>query len=656
MSQSPSEEDQFQFESSYADAARQLNKLVRAGRSYSGHERNCCFLNVNGGRFANVSMLSGFDFPEDSRAIGFCDWDADGDLDFWVTNRTAPRIRFMRNDLGSEQNYVSFELRGTTSNRDAVGARVTINVGRNGSAGDLLRTVRAGEGFLAGHSKRVHFGLGDAAKVNSIEVRWPSGKTERFGPLAEVNQRLLLSEGTGQPQPLPAKKMHPPLAARETAIPQQSFATHNLLTEPAPSPPLIYQTFDGRHVDATAARDKPTLVNLWASWCQPCLAELAQWSKRAEQVNQAINLVAVSVDGVSQHGADEAELVAMLQQLGFPGESGIATMQMLDALQHTHNVIYDHHRPLIVPASFLFDKNGWLRAVYKGPVSVDRIASDVKSLREGGANLGLPFTGRWLGEQGTHNLSLLVEELFRDGYENEASAYVARLTGDRLLAEQLDSRLFLAEKLATRDPPTAARHAAEVIKIDPKNATAHERLALILARNGELAEALHHFETATQNANPPHARTHFNFGRLLRDVKLTDKAVAQFTLAIGINPQLAEAHEQLALILAAQQQYAKAVGSFRLAAELQPDEHHHKVNLAMALNRLGRDAEAWNVLRAVVSEEGAPRMALLLGAKSLDRLGRYEEAIPLLEAFLQHNPDAEDIRQQLDFMRSRATQ
>lgn len=140
MSQSPAEESEFEFENDYADAARQLNKLVRAGRSHSGHERNCCYLNTGAGQFANVSMVSGFDFPEDGRAVAICDWDGDGDQDFWVSNRTAPQLRFMQNQLADQQaaNYVSFLLVGTESNRSAIGANVQIELDNSAT---LKRTV-----------------------------------------------------------------------------------------------------------------------------------------------------------------------------------------------------------------------------------------------------------------------------------------------------------------------------------------------------------------------------------------------------------------------------------------------------------------------------------------------------------------------------------
>ena len=57
-------------------------------------------------RFANVSAVSGIDFPEDGRALCLVDWDHDGDLDFWLSNRTAPQLRFLRNDNAGGNHYL----------------------------------------------------------------------------------------------------------------------------------------------------------------------------------------------------------------------------------------------------------------------------------------------------------------------------------------------------------------------------------------------------------------------------------------------------------------------------------------------------------------------------------------------------------------------
>ena len=82
------------------------------GRSFSGRERNCCFLNTGGKRFATVSAISGFDFIDDGRGIAVTDWDSDGDLDMWISNRNAPRLRLMRNDLVTPNHFLRMRLVG----------------------------------------------------------------------------------------------------------------------------------------------------------------------------------------------------------------------------------------------------------------------------------------------------------------------------------------------------------------------------------------------------------------------------------------------------------------------------------------------------------------------------------------------------------------
>src|SRR5262245_66393159 len=101
--------------------------MLREGRSWSGRERNCFFLNTGGTRFANVSAVSGFDFPDDARAAALSDWDGDGDLDVWVSNRNAPRLRLLRNGA-TGSHYIALRLvgDGATTHRDAIGARVEV--------------------------------------------------------------------------------------------------------------------------------------------------------------------------------------------------------------------------------------------------------------------------------------------------------------------------------------------------------------------------------------------------------------------------------------------------------------------------------------------------------------------------------------------------
>ena len=126
----------------------ELLKFIRQGRSFSGHEPHCVFLNTHTPRFADISASSGLNLDDDGRAVGQVDWDQDGDLDVWIVNRNGPQLRFMRNALPSDHHFVALRLRGTTCNRDAIGARVEI-IGAEGDSLRRVRSLRAGDGYLA---------------------------------------------------------------------------------------------------------------------------------------------------------------------------------------------------------------------------------------------------------------------------------------------------------------------------------------------------------------------------------------------------------------------------------------------------------------------------------------------------------------------------
>ena len=130
-SQSPAvaAENSGSAEDDYLQGWAALSQMMQAGVSWSGRERNCGFVNLGQGRFVDASYPSGLDFVDDGRAVAVVDWDADGDLDLWLRNRTGPQLRYMRNELRSRPPFVALWLEGRTANRDAVGASVTLRAG-----------------------------------------------------------------------------------------------------------------------------------------------------------------------------------------------------------------------------------------------------------------------------------------------------------------------------------------------------------------------------------------------------------------------------------------------------------------------------------------------------------------------------------------------
>jgi hypothetical protein len=155
--------------------------------SLNGYERNVLFWNQGGGRFVDVAFLAGANRIEDGRGVAVADFDRDGRLDLVLQNLDKPAVLLMgRGDAG---NHLALELEGTRSNRDALGAVVTVHVG----ATTQVREVRAGTGFISSSSPVLHFGLGEASAVDSLEIRWPSGERQVLTGVA-ANQKLRVTE------------------------------------------------------------------------------------------------------------------------------------------------------------------------------------------------------------------------------------------------------------------------------------------------------------------------------------------------------------------------------------------------------------------------------------------------------------------------------
>ncbi len=188
----------------YTRNFRDLNDKVSRGKSFSGYERNALFLNRKGNGFAEIGGLLGADFEDDARAVAVVDWDRDGDLDLWVTNRTAPRVRLLRNNQPSANSpsansFLAIRLigNGKTTNRDAIGARLTLSRSSEPRI-KQIRTVHAGDGFLAQSSAWTHFGLGQATDDLNLSVTWPGGGTETFTRL-KAGARYTITQDEGRP-------------------------------------------------------------------------------------------------------------------------------------------------------------------------------------------------------------------------------------------------------------------------------------------------------------------------------------------------------------------------------------------------------------------------------------------------------------------------
>jgi hypothetical protein len=143
------------------------------------------FHNEHNGKFMDVTRISGAGFakPFVGRGVAFADFDNDGWVDVVVGNNGSRPLLLHNDGSGNgepKSHFVSFKLVGTSSNRDAMGARIVLRAGGI----TQMREVQGGGSFMSQSDLRVHFGLGRVNRAATVEVRWPSGLRQEFRNVA----------------------------------------------------------------------------------------------------------------------------------------------------------------------------------------------------------------------------------------------------------------------------------------------------------------------------------------------------------------------------------------------------------------------------------------------------------------------------------------
>ena len=563
------------------------NKLIRSGRSFSGRERNCTFLNLGPEkRFADISSTSGLDFIDDGRGLALSDWDHDGRVDLWMLNRTGPRLRFVKNNLETDNHFVALRLVGDNGNTAAIGARVQVLLQADSPA--IVKSLRAGSGYLSQSSKWLHFGLGSPKKsaIKTIKVQWPGGEEEHFTG-ATANGHFILKQGTGvaslwQPPAVSQKSFDAP-KTESPVLPE--VPSRVVLLKPAPIPAnLTFTNASGEEEPLAKHFGKEVIaLHLWATWCPNCEKELKEWAASADELSQAgISVLSICVDEPSEdRQADLTKAQAFAKKIGSPFKVGLANAALIENLNLLQRTFIGRQSDFPIPATILIDQAGRASAVYKGPVSTKQFALDAKACDAEPAKIlthATPYPGKWkTPPKGLLPRSVAVK-MISNGLLDEARAYLHQILplyeeakDEASINESAECQRVLGAIAHEKGEfKTAITHYLRSLEIIPEQKMVLTELMHVYARSGETAKAAEQVEAILKLNRHDHENL-AQLGKFRQKLGQQEEAISLYreALALRFHP---ETSASLANLLRSQGNSTEALKHYAAALKARPKD------------------------------------------------------------------------------------
>jgi Flp pilus assembly protein TadD/peroxiredoxin len=630
---------QAKYSPDYEQGWNALNEMIRADGTWSGYERNVFYANNRDGTFSDVSGAVSMDFMEDSRAFALADFDHDGRLEVLLKNRNAPQLRLLKNVIHDLPPSIAFRLRGRKSNRDAIGAAVTVTT----ESGHQTRMLQAGSGFLTQHSKEVFFGLGDAQGPLQASIRWPSGLVQELHDLP-LNHRIWVEERAVASRVEPFTT--PPARFQHQALVSQPAETLPDLVEtwllaPVGAPDFSLPDLAGRSWTLTALRGKPVLLHFWATGSAACQRDLEVFEHHHQRwTTQGLQLLAINVDDSS--GAES--LAALVQQKHFSFAIVRATDDVAGVYDTLYRYLFDRHRDLTLPTSFLINEKGEIVKIYQGPINPEHVDQDFRQIPKTSAErlaIGLPFPGVTDAAQFERNYLSYGSVFFQREYFDQAEASFRLAARDD--PGSAEAFYGLGSVYLKQHKQTEARESFErATKVQasyPETLpNAWNNLGLIATQDGRTEEAVGYFQAALR-LSPDHLIALDNLANAYRQQKRWDEARTVLQRALAAHPQDPEANYSLGMVYAQTDDTNQAYEYLQKALQFRPVYPEALNNLGVLYLRTGLRDEA--VARFEECIRVAPRFdqSYLNLARVHAVEGEPEKARNVLRELLKQHPD-----------------
>jgi tetratricopeptide (TPR) repeat protein len=622
-----------------------MNELIRSDATWNGLERNVFFANNRDGRFSDVSGLVGLDFRDDSRAFALADLDGDGRLEIVLKNRSAPQVRILRNAMSGLGDCLAFRLRGQQSNRDAIGSAVTVE------AGSLRQTkyLQAGSGFLSQHTKELFFGLGKNEGTIRATIRWPNGLTQTFDNLP-INSRLEIVEGeakcVAKPFAQSPKSWSTPAEVCTGDAPPSAVATW--LIEPVEAADLSLPDTAGNLRDLRSLLGGYLLLNFWISDSSACRDQLQSLGKAWPTLSaNGLRIAAMNFDDPS----DLPKIRSIAQSLRISFPVLLASQEVAGTYNLLFRYMFDRHKDLPLPSSFLLDGEGKIVRVYQGKVAADQVLQDILSAPktpEDRFRKALPFPGTLHQGSLQRNAFTYGVALFQHGFLQQAERSFQQgiaAKPDEAEAYYNLGTLYLRQNSLLE----AKQYLEQTVKLRPDHPEAWNNLGMVAAQQGDNQEAIRCFQQSL-SLRPGYATALLNLGNLYRRQGDLDRAENYLQQAVTGEPKNAEVNYGLGMLYARKNQPERAEQYLNIAISLRPDYADALNNLGVLLVQQQRYPEAEKKFKTCIAQIPTFDQAYLNLARLYIVLNRNQDARAVLQSLLQKQPEHKMAQQMLQML------
>ena len=615
-----------------------MNELIRADSTWNGHERNVFLANNRDGTFSDISGVVGLDFRDDSRAFALADLDGDGRLEIVLKNRNSPQIRILRNAMSNLGNSIVLRLQGDKSNRDAIGAAVTV------TTGSLRQTkyVQAGSGFLSQHTKELFFGLGENSTALKATIRWPSGLTQEFDDLP-VNRRIDIHEGN------PEFKARSWKAAPPSWAHSESFPTGEILpttwgtwlVESVKVPDFSLPDLSENLHELDSFRGKFVLLNLWRMDTPGSRELVDNWRKSHAALSSAgVAFIAINFDDPQ----DPRAIQAFVGKDPLPSPVLLASGEMAGIYNLVYRYLFDRHRDLSFPLHWLIDPSGNIVKVYHGTLDSGQVLGDVASAPRTATEClhrALPFPGTLHQDQFRRNAHTYGVAFFQHGFLKQAEQAFQQVLSTN--PADVDALYNLGTLYLRSNAPGEARsHLEQALKLRPDYPEAWNNLGMLAAEQGNSEEAIRNFQRSlklrpnygiallnlgnvyrrqgdfveaeellkrAEVSEPRNPEVDYSLGMLYARKNETGLAEQHLEHALRLRPDYSDALNNLAVLEIQQQRYAEAEANLNTCIQAAPDFDQAYLNLARMYVVLNQKAKARTTLEALLEKQPQHKMA-----------------------------------------------